>query len=111
MWLHASAYGVTRSRNRVGALQQKGLPSHQAPERVDAPTHRHRQVFPNRFLSFEGRCLGAAASVQAGREAPFFGNSLDGGVDMRETAMQFEARCFERGTPIISERTTYCLTI
>jgi hypothetical protein len=49
-----------------------------------------------------------AVSVKEVLEGPpFFSDSTDGGADLFETIIEFEARGFKRGMPIISDGTAY----
>ncbi len=92
--VHAVAYATKRPENRAVVLRLISLWHHREPGRVGEPRSTRRQAFPNRFPLLEALFSGVVASVQAGREAPFFSDPINRGADLGETIMQFEPRRF-----------------
>lgn len=99
--LHAVAYATRRSETRAVALLLTSLERHRAPGRVDAPIHTHRPARPNRFPLPVALSSGVVATVQAGWEAPFFSDRLNGGADLCETIMQLESGCTQWWVSIV----------
>lgn len=89
--LPAVAYATRRAENQAVALLLTSLERHREPGRVGEPIHTRRQAGPTRFPLPVALFSGVVATVQAGREAPFFSDPLNGSADLCETIMQFEA--------------------